>query len=96
MQAEAAKGLGVVAVCFGSDEGTVGRTTPKISAAGMKEKTGESAKGADELARIAALKGGAGKFQKKLLEGLVRLRREDMGRVFSVGRQWAPTAQLSG
>lgn len=96
MQAEATKGLGEVAVGFGSDEVTVGGTTPKVSAAGMKEKTGESAKRADELAGSGVLKGGAGKLQKKLAESLVRLRREAVGRVFGVGRQWAPISQLSG
>ncbi len=96
MQAEAAKGLGVVAVGFGSDEVTVGGTTPKISAAGMKEKASKRAKRADELGGSGALKGGARKLQKKLVESLVRLRREGVGRVFNVGGQWAPTAQLSG
>ena len=95
-QAETTKRLGEVAVGFGSDEVTVGGTTPKVSAAGMKEETGESAKRADELAGSGALKGGAGKFQKELVESLVRLRRGGVGRVIGVGRQWAPIAQLSG
>lgn len=86
----------MVAVGFGSDEVTVGGTTPKISAAGLKEDPRERAKGADEMAVIGALKRGAGKFQKKLVERLVRLRREGVGRVIGVGRQWAPNAQLSG
>lgn len=90
------KGLGEVAVGFGSDEVTVGGTTPKVSAAGMKEKPGDRAKRADELAGGGALKGGAGKFHKKLVESLVRVRRAGVGRVFGVGRQWAPIAQLSG
>jgi hypothetical protein len=62
----------------------------------MKENAGESAKGADELAGSGALKGGAGKIEEKLVEILVRLRRVDVGRVFGVGRQWAPITQLSG
>ncbi len=57
-QAQATKGLGMVAVGFGSEEFTVGGATPKVGAAGMEEGAGESAEREDELAGIAALKSG--------------------------------------
>ena len=91
-QADATKGLGMVAIGFGSDEFTVGGTTPKISAAGVKEGAREGAERPDDLAGIAALKSGPGKLQEKLLESLVRLRHAAGTRITGVGCQWAPSA----
>jgi len=86
--ADAAKGLALVGVGLGSDQLTVGGPTPKVGAAGMEEGASEGAEGPDEVAGIGALKGGAGKLQEKLLEGLVRLRRVARARFSSVGCQW--------
>jgi hypothetical protein len=91
-QAHATKGLGLVAVGFGSDELTVGGATPKVGAAGMEEGASEGGEGQDELAGIAALESGPGKLQEKLLESLVRLRRVAGTRISGVGCQWAPIA----
>ena len=88
--ADAAKGLDVVGVGFGSDELTVGRATPKVSAAGMEEAASKRTERSDELARIAALKCGPRKLQKKPLKSLVRLRRVARTRISSVGCQCAP------
>jgi hypothetical protein len=90
--AHVTKTLGMVAVGFGSDELTVGGTTPKVGAAGMEEGAGEGAEGQDELAGIAALESGPGKIAEKLLEGLLRLRRFVGPRISGVGCQWAPIA----
>ena len=74
-QANTTKGLGLIAIGFGTDKLTVGGVAPKIGAAGMEEGASEGAEGTDELAGIAALKDGPGKLEEKLLKGLVRLRR---------------------
>src|SRR5208282_5843345 len=74
-QVNATKGLGLVAIGFGTDKLTVGGATPKVSAAGMEEGTSQGAEGTDELAGIAALKDGPGKLEEKLLKSLVRVRR---------------------
>ena len=58
----------------------------------MEESARKGAEGLDELAGISALKRGAGKIQKKLLESLVRLRRVSGRRISNVGSQWAPIA----
>ena len=79
-------------VGFRSDELTVGGATPKVGSAGLKEGASKDAEGPDELARIAALKSGPGKLQKKLLERLVRLRRIARTRFSGVGCQCAPIA----
>jgi hypothetical protein len=91
-QAQATKGLGVVAVGFGSDELTVGGATPKVGAAGMEEGASEGAEGQDELAGIAALESGPGKLLEKLLENLLRLRRFAGPRISCVGCQCTPLA----
>ena len=86
--AGAAKGCGLIGVGLGADEGAVGGKIPEISAAGMKVRTGEGAKEAKELGGIVDLERGVGKFQEKVLERLVRLRRV-AGRRNSRGRcQW--------
>ncbi|MBZ5663850.1 MAG: hypothetical protein LAO30_04545 [Acidobacteriia bacterium] len=84
---EATKGRSVVRIGFGSDQFSVGRATPEISAAGLEEGAGKRAKGPDELRGIAVMKSGSGKFKEKLLERLVRLRRVDRSRVSGVGGQ---------
>jgi hypothetical protein len=84
---EAAKGLGVDRIGLGSDQLTIGRATPEISAAGLEKGAGECAKGPDELGGIAVMKSGSGKLEEKLLEGLVRLRRVESRRISSVGGQ---------
>ena len=81
------KGLRLVRIGFGSDQFSVGRATPEISAAGLEEGAGKRAKGPDELRGIAVMKSGSGKFKEKLLERLVRLRRVDRSRVSGVGGQ---------
>jgi len=86
--ADATKGLGLVGGGLCSDELTVGGATPKVGAAGMEEGASEGAEGPDEVAGIGALKGGPGKLQEKLLEGLVRLRRVAGTRFSGVGCQW--------
>jgi hypothetical protein len=88
--ADAAKGLDVVGVGFGSDKLTVRGATPKISAAGMEEAASERTESPDELARIAALKSGPRKLQKQLLKSLVRLRRVARTPISGVGCQCAP------
>jgi len=88
--ADAAKGFDIVGVGFGSDELTVGGTTPKVSTAGMKEGASEFTERPDELAGIGALKSGPGELQKKPLKGLVRLRRVVRTRISNVGYQCAP------
>ena len=87
---EATKGLGLVAIGFGTDELTVGGATPKVSAAGMEEGASAGAEGMNELTRIAALKNGPGKLQEKLLKSLVRLRRVSGLRISVRGCQCAP------
>ena len=93
--ADATKGLDVVGVGFGSDKLTVGRTTPKISAAGMEKAASERTERPDELARIAALKSGPRKLQKQPLKSLVRLRRVARTPISGVGCQCAPIFKLS-
>jgi len=73
--ANAAKRFGVLGVGFSSDHFAIAGTGPIVGAAGAKKSTAEHTKGLDQLAGIAALKGSPGKFQKKPLEGLLRLRR---------------------
>jgi len=90
--ADATKGLRPVSVGFGSHKFTGGRVTPKVSAAGMEEGASQGAEGPDELAGIAALKGGPGKLQEKLLESLLRLRRVLGPRISGIGCQCAPFA----
>jgi hypothetical protein len=90
--ADTAKGLGLVGVGLRSDELTVRGATPKVGSAGLKEGASKGAKGPDQLAGIGALKSGPGKLQKKLLEGLVRLRRIAGTRFSVVGCQCAPIA----
>src|SRR5208337_1530430 len=90
--ADTTKGLGLIGIRFGSNELTVGRTTPKVGAAGLEEGSGEGAEGPEELAGIAALKSRPGKFQEKLLERLVRLRRFAATRISGGGCQCAPIA----
>jgi len=87
MQAEATKGLGVVAVGFSPYEFTIGGTAPKVCATGMKESAREGTEGLDKLAGISTLKRGAGEIQKKLLESLVRLRRVTQDRIAGVSSQ---------
>ena len=90
-QAEAAKGIGAIAVGFRSDEFTVGGTAPKVGTAGVEERASEDAERQDELAGIAALKRGPGKLQEKLLERLIRVRRFAGTRISGVGCQCAPS-----
>jgi hypothetical protein len=91
MSAHAGVGIALV-----SDEFTVGSTPPKVGSAGMEESTREGAKGADQVIGITALKGGTGKFQKKLLEGFVRLRLVAGLRISGVSSQCPPITKLSG
>ncbi len=58
----------------------------------MEESASEGAERADELAGIVALESGAGKFQEKLLEGVLKLRRVPGLRISGVGCQCAPSA----
>jgi hypothetical protein len=89
-QANTTKGLGLIAIGFGTDKLTVGGVAPKIGAAGMEEGASEGAEGTDELAGIAALKDGPGKLEEKLLKSLVRLRRVSGLRISVRGCQCAP------
>ena len=90
--ADAAKGLGLVGIGLCSDELTVRGATPKVGSAGFEEGASKGAKGPDQLAGIGALKSGPGKLQEKLLERLVRLRRNARTRFSAVGCQCAPIA----
>jgi len=90
--ADATEGLGLVGVSFGSDKFTIGRVTPKVSAAGTEEGASQGAERPDELAGIAALKSSPGKLQEKLLESFLRLRRVRGPRISGMGRQCAPFA----
>ena len=87
-------GVGVEGIAFdvgfGSYQFTVGSKTPKISAMGVKKNAREGAKGSDELTGIAALKSSPGKLQEKLLESLVRMRRNRGPRISGVGCQCSP------
>jgi hypothetical protein len=91
-QARAPKRLGVIALGFGSGQFTVGGATPKVHVAGTKEGSSENAERTHEMARIATLKSGSGKLQKKLLERLLRLRRVLGPRISGVNCQCAPFA----
>ncbi len=82
----------MIAVGFRSYEFTVWGTTPKVGTAGVEEGAREGTKRQEELAGIAALKSGPGKFQEKLLESRVRLRRVAGTRISGVGCQCAPLA----
>ena len=82
----------MVAVGFGPDEIAIGGAAPKISAAGMEKGASEGAEGPDELAGIVALESGAGKFQEKLLESLLKLRCVPGLRISGLGWQCAPSA----
>jgi hypothetical protein len=88
--ADACKGIGIIGVGFGSNQFTFGGTAPIIGSAGLEKAAGKYAKGTDELARIAALKSGPGKLQKKLLESLLRLRRAIWTRISGVAYQSTP------
>jgi hypothetical protein len=56
----------------------------------VKVGASEGAKRAEELAGIMVLKSGAGKLQEKLLESLVRMRRNRGPRISGVGCQCSP------
>ena len=86
------EGFRLVALCvrFGSDQLPVGRSAPIVGTARVEESSSQNTKRPDELARIAALKGGPGKLQQELLERLVRLRRVARPRISGMSRQCAP------
>jgi len=92
--ADAAKGLGLVefGVSFGSDELTVSGETPVVRAAGPKEDPCEGTKRPYQLGGIDALESSPGEFEEKLLERLVRLRRNASLRISSVSGQRTPIA----
>ena len=65
---------------------------PEVCAARSEESSSETAKREDELAGIVALKGAAGKFEKKLLKLLLRMRLPCGPGISVAGSQSAPSA----
>jgi hypothetical protein len=88
--ADATKRVSPVASGFRANEFTIGGKTPVVGAFGVKVGASEGAKRAEELAGIMVLKSGAGKLQEKLLESLVRMRRNRGPRISGVGCQCSP------
>src|SRR5882724_1405028 len=68
---------------FGTDEFPIDEA-PEIGATGAEEGAGKGAERREELARFAAVKSGSGKFEKKLLKSLFRLRRTATARISSM------------
>ena len=87
---DATKRLCLGGIGFGADEFPVGKA-PEIGATGAEEGAGKSAERREELARLAAVKSGSGKFEEKLLKSLFRLRRVASARISGMGCQCAPT-----
>jgi len=94
-KASTTKRFGLVAVGFGSNQFIVGRVTPEIGAAGMKEGARQGTKRPNELAGLAALESSARKLQEQLLEILFRLRRVPQPRVSSGSCQRTPFVTLN-
>jgi hypothetical protein len=65
---------------------------PEVCAAGAEKSSSETAKRQNELAGIVALKGAAGKFEKKSLELLLRMRLPCGSGISVAGSQSAPSA----
>ena len=65
---------------------------PEVGAAGAEKSSSETTKRKNELAGIVALKRATGKFEKKLLELLLRMRLPPGPGISVAGGQSAPSA----
>jgi hypothetical protein len=74
MQSSVSETQCFIAVGFSADQFPVSGVAPEVNSAGAEEGSGKTAKRKNELAGIVALKRGAGQFEQKLLERLVRMR----------------------
>ena len=65
----------MIVVGFGSNQIAIGRTAPEVSATRVKVSASQRAKRSDEVAWFVTVKSSTGKFEEKLVERLLRLRR---------------------
>jgi hypothetical protein len=73
--ADATKRFSMIGVGFCSDQIPVGGAAPEIGATGVKEGASQGTERRNELAGLGAVESGPGKFEEKLVERLLILRR---------------------
>jgi hypothetical protein len=90
MQSSVSETQCFIAVGFGANQLPVGGVAPEVGSAAAEEGSCETAKRKNQLAGIVALKRGAGQFEQKLLERLVRMRFDRSLGISFVSFQFTP------